>query len=113
MTRQVALSEEAYARLRREKRQHESFSQAVIRLLETARRAKKDPKAFLDHDFKPLLSMEEHLRMVEEDRDRDRYDPWDDFLDEPSDQPSDEHGPSDEDGPSDEHGPSDEPLDEA
>lgn len=74
MTKQVALSDEAYAELRREKKPEESFSQAVLRLLRSARLARKDPMAFVGQPRRFTMTMQEHLDMVESDRDRDLAD---------------------------------------
>ena len=44
MTRQVALADKTYARLRSARRDDESFSETIERLLDSA----KDPLSFLD-----------------------------------------------------------------
>ena len=74
MTRQVALSDEAYAELTREKSPGESFSQAVLRLLRSARLARKDPMAFVHRPHGFVMTPDELLRAIEEDRDADRAD---------------------------------------
>ncbi|MEK6985024.1 MAG: antitoxin VapB family protein [Candidatus Thermoplasmatota archaeon] len=71
MTRQVALAESTYARLRRSRHPGESFSKAIDRLLDGA----KDPMGFVKRLPKADLTPEEHLRMIEEDRNSD----WVDF----------------------------------
>lgn len=60
MTKQVQLSDEAYAVLKARKRPGESFSQAVLRLSA----ASKDPWAFVGRGASQL-SVDEHLRLVE------------------------------------------------
>lgn len=75
MTRQVSLSEDAYSALRREKREAESFSQAVMRLLATARRAEKDPMKFVGRRRRRVIPVEEHLALVEQWRDEDLVEP--------------------------------------
>lgn len=72
MTHQVALSNEAYGALQREKQSAESFSQAVLRLLRAARRAQKDPSRFVARKRRHVLGLAEHLALVEADRDADR-----------------------------------------
>ena len=66
MTKQVALSEHAYAALRNAKTPEESFSDAVLRLLE---RSAKDPMAFARRPREFQLSSAAHLKQVEADRD--------------------------------------------
>ncbi len=55
MTKQVALAEATYARLRRNRRPGESFSMAIERLLDQA----KDPTRFSALLPKPTLSPED------------------------------------------------------
>lgn len=69
MTRQVSLSEDAYRRLREEKREAESFSKTILRLLRAAKG--KDPFVFTQRKRRHVLSAKEHLALVEADRDRD------------------------------------------
>lgn len=76
MTKQVALSEEAYARLRRAKRETESFSEVVLRLLDTSPDAREDPASFADLPHRFLMTMEEHLEEVRLGREEEE-DPWD------------------------------------
>jgi predicted CopG family antitoxin len=75
MTKQVALSEEAYRALRRRRRESESFSQAVLRLLETVKRHERDPRLFARRRHHFLVGAEAHLR--EASAGRDGEDPWD------------------------------------
>lgn len=77
MTKQVALSNEAYAALRGEKQEAESFSDLVLRLMREANMGRRDPMRWLSRPHKSWLTMEEHLQMVEEGREADRRDPWD------------------------------------
>jgi predicted CopG family antitoxin len=65
MTKQVALADATYARLKARKQAGESFSQVIERLMH----AKKDPMAFVGHRHKPLYPAAARLRMIEEDRD--------------------------------------------
>ena len=76
VTKQVSLSNEAYAKLKAEKATGESFSDVVVRLLGQARMGKKDPMRFVNHPHEFLLAMDEHLAMVDEGREADRNDPW-------------------------------------
>lgn len=71
MTKQVALADATYDRLRRVRRPGESFSQAIERLL--ADRA-KDPEAFPKRVPKSPLATREWLRRIEADRDGGRVD---------------------------------------
>lgn len=68
MTHQVALSEPAYAALKRAKRGTESFSDAVLRLLQQAHRAEKDPHQFGKRRHQFRISMQEHLAEAEAGR---------------------------------------------
>jgi predicted CopG family antitoxin len=71
MTRQIALSEKAYDRLKRQKLKDESFSDVVERLIDNQL---KDPRAFFKAMQKLPWTMtpEEHLAMIEADRDASR-----------------------------------------
>lgn len=71
MTKQVAFRDKTYERLRRRKRKSESFSDVVERLMEAAPE-EKDPLSFARRPWKRRLSVEEHLDLVEADRDADR-----------------------------------------
>ena len=82
MTKQVALSNAAYAALKREKQETESFSDLVVRLMREARVTKKDPMRFVNFPHQRTMSPEEHLRFIEEMREADRVDPW---WDDPTD----------------------------
>lgn len=63
MTKQVQLSDDAYAALKARKRPGESFSQAVLRLSA----ASKDPWLFVGRNASEL-SIEEHLGRVKDMR---------------------------------------------
>lgn len=77
MTKQVAFSNDAYAALRKEKREGESFSDLVLRLMRDARIATKDPMRFVNHPHQFWVTREEHLKMIEEGREVDRQrDRW-------------------------------------
>lgn len=76
MTKQVALSNEAYEALSRVKREGESFSQLFLRLMREANLARRDPMAFIQNPPKMRLPMEEHLRMIKENRAVDTRDAW-------------------------------------
>jgi predicted CopG family antitoxin len=75
MTKQVALSEEAYRALRQRRRDSESFSQAIMRLLDTVQRHERDPRAFTRRRHRFLLDADSHLKEAEKGRDGE--DPWD------------------------------------
>lgn len=72
MTHQVALSREAYQALRKAKRAEESFSDAVLRLLQEQRSHQRDPWKFVRAHRRHVLSTEERLAEVETWRDADR-----------------------------------------
>lgn len=74
MTKQVALSEAAYAALRRAKSGSDSFSDTVLRLLREAEAAQRDPFRFASFPHRFRLDATAHLRQVEADRDSDRAD---------------------------------------
>ena len=76
MTKPVTLSDGAFAALRREKKEGESDSDVVNRLVHEARAARKDPFRLVGAPLKRAMSVEEHLRMLEDAREADRYDPW-------------------------------------
>lgn len=64
MTKQVALANVTYDRLRRRRLEGESFSQAIDRLLDGA----KDPLGFAARVPKSSIPAAERLRQIEEDR---------------------------------------------
>lgn len=64
MVRPVSLSDEAFARLRREKKPGESDSDVVLRLASEAQRARKDPDAFVRWKPKRAMTVEEQYRMI-------------------------------------------------
>jgi len=70
MTKQVALADATYERLRRSRLPEESFSEAIERLLDQA----KDPLSFADRVPQPRVSAKERLRQIEADRDATRVD---------------------------------------
>lgn len=76
MTKPVTLSDRAFAALRREKKNGESDSDVVNRLLHEARTARKDPFRLVGAPLKRATSVKEHLRMIEDAREADRHDPW-------------------------------------
>lgn len=65
MVKPVSLSDPAFAALRREKREGESDSDVVLRVIREAMRARKDPDRFLDHDPELRWTWEEHLEFLE------------------------------------------------
>lgn len=65
MTKQVALADATYAKLRAARHEGESFSDAIERLL----RGNKDPRSFGKNLPPRRMSPEAHLRMIEQDRD--------------------------------------------
>ncbi|MEK6985039.1 MAG: antitoxin VapB family protein [Candidatus Thermoplasmatota archaeon] len=75
MTRQVALSEPAYAALKQAKQELESFSDVVERLLRNERR-RGDPARFAKFPHRFTLSARDHAQEVEQGRQEDRPDPW-------------------------------------
>lgn len=79
MARWVSLSDHAFAILRRERRPHESDSDAILRLYKTARRKERDPIGFFRHPPAPELSPGEYAEVSEKmhHADRRRWDPMD------------------------------------
>lgn len=71
MTKQVALSNDAYAALRKVKQEGESFSDLVMRLMREAS-VGKDPMRWVNRPHRFWVTKEEHLRMIEEGREVDR-----------------------------------------
>ena len=69
VTKQVALANETYKRLRQNRRTNESFSQAIDRLLDGDA---KDPMRFVRERTRPVprISADERIRLIEEDRNR-------------------------------------------
>jgi predicted CopG family antitoxin len=70
VTKQVALAESTYLRLRGNRRPGESFSAAIDRLLDNQ---PKDPMRFVEEarKHKNIMSHEEALAMIEAERDAD------------------------------------------
>lgn len=71
MTKQAKLRNETYARLMRRKRSGETFSDVVDRLLGHPS-SERDPLSFVTRPWRRRLSVEEHLELVEADRNADR-----------------------------------------
>ena len=68
MTRQVALSEATYARLRRQRKPAESFSQAIERLIDNQ---VKTPLDFVE-GLAPPIPPKKWLEQIEADREAER-----------------------------------------
>ncbi len=68
MTHQVALSGDAYTALRKARKSHESFSDAVLRLLQESKVGKKDPTALSRAKLRMTMSVEEHLALIDKER---------------------------------------------
>ncbi|MBI4394437.1 MAG: hypothetical protein HY556_11690 [Euryarchaeota archaeon] len=73
MARTTTLSDDAFAMLRREKREGESDSDVVIRLVQ-ALHWEKDPMKFLDTPIEFDMSREEHLEFIRKMRQADSVD---------------------------------------
>lgn len=67
MTNRVDLSDEAFEALDRERREGESDSEVLLRLIEEARSTRKDPWHFVRSrsSRERVLDPEEHLEMIE------------------------------------------------
>ena len=78
MTKPVTLSDSAFAALRKEKKQGESDSDVVLRLLETARASQKDPWRFVrdSKHWKRSIPLEEMHDWIRAGRAADRRDAW-------------------------------------
>lgn len=76
MTKPMTVSDRAFAALRKEKKKGESDSDVIMRLLEEAKGRKKDPWLWVNMKHKRSMSLDEHLKMIEESREADRRDPW-------------------------------------
>lgn len=74
MVKPVSLSDPAFEALRSEKRESESDSDVVLRLVREARSARKDPEHFLDTraSRERALAIPEHEDALAEMRDADR-----------------------------------------
>lgn len=70
MTRPVTLSEAAFAALKKEKRNGESSSDVILRLIRDSP-DRKDPARFLRMRLKRRISIEEHERLLNEMRELD------------------------------------------
>jgi predicted CopG family antitoxin len=75
MTKPVTLSEEAFAQLRRERRDNESTSDTVLRLIRDAQ-GRKNPSKLFQLRLKRVLTRDEHLAQIRAARDLDTKDPW-------------------------------------
>lgn len=71
MTKQVALADRTYERLRRSRHPGESFSQTIERLLS---KQQKDPMGFPKRVPKSPLRHDEWLEQVQADREASRQD---------------------------------------
>lgn len=76
MVKPVSLSDPAFAALRNEKRAGESDSDVVLRLIEEARRTRKDPLRFARYRPKRTITPEEHLAFLARMNAGSRRDPW-------------------------------------
>jgi len=78
MTKPVTLSDNAFAALRKEKKEGESDSDVVQRLIKEARGERKDPWHFVrvSKHLKRTISPDEHLRLIRQWRREDDRDPW-------------------------------------
>lgn len=76
MVKPVSLSDPAFAALRREKRPGESDSDVVLRLIDEARRARKDPWKFARYRPKRSITPEQHLEFLDRMNEASRRDPW-------------------------------------
>lgn len=74
MVKPVSLSDPAFEALREEKKENESDSDVVLRLVREARSARKDPFHFARTapDRERSLSYEEHLEAIERMDEADR-----------------------------------------
>lgn len=77
MARTTSLSDEAFAALRAEKREGESDSDVVLRLLREARTGGKDPYHFIESDAELAFPPEEFDRYREKMREADKDIAWD------------------------------------
>jgi len=73
MVRPVSLSDPAFEALRREKQDQESDSDVVLRLVEEARSARRDPMHFVRsrENRERVLSPTEHQELLGEAREKD------------------------------------------
>jgi predicted CopG family antitoxin len=72
MARTTSLSDEAFEALRAEKREGESDSDVVLRLLREARTGGKDPFHFMESDLEMGFSREEFDRFRDKMREADQ-----------------------------------------
>lgn len=73
MVKPVSLSDKAFAALRKEKREGESDSDVVLRLIRFVEAQRKDSPSFLRGTARrQMIDPEEHLRFVEAAREGDR-----------------------------------------
>lgn len=78
MVRPVSLSDPAFAALRAEKREGESDSDTVLRLVGLARAGQRDPRRFLKFRPKRVMTPAEHEEFLRRMDAADREDPWSD-----------------------------------
>lgn len=88
MVKPVSLSDPAFEALRSEKRENESDSDVVLRLIREARTARKDPRHFLRtrKSRRRAVPIAEHERALDEMRAADRErarERWEDRRDDP------------------------------
>lgn len=76
MVRPVSLSDPAFAALRQEKREGESDSDTVLRLVRVARAAERDPRRFLRFKPERAMSPDEHEAALRKMDEADRADAW-------------------------------------
>lgn len=78
MTKPVTLSDSAFAALRKEKKEGESDSDVVQRLIKEARGQKKDPWEFVRRSkhLKKTMTAAEHMKWVKDGREASARDKW-------------------------------------
>ena len=78
MTKPVTLSDSAFAALRKEKKEGESDSDVVQRLIQAAHAGRKDPWLFVQRakHLKRTMSAGEHQSWIREMRAADTRDAW-------------------------------------
>lgn len=78
MTKPVTLSDSAFAALRKEKKEGESDSDVVLRLIKEAVGRRKDPWHFVRTAKyrKRIIPAEEHQRLIRQWRKDDNRDAW-------------------------------------
>lgn len=76
MARSTTLSDDAFRALRREKREGESDSDVVLRLIRAARQAQGDPKRFLRSRVSFAFGEAEYRAIRARMQEADRRNPW-------------------------------------